>query len=64
VKGVFLKESNGNEKDGGVHDLLYLLFLGVPSADRCGVCGCWLQNWTQILNHVQLIMGYIRQGRQ
>src|SRR5438552_11662612 len=41
-----------------------LVFLGVPAATDAGVVGGVATEWTQILNHVQLIMGYIRQGLQ
>jgi P-type conjugative transfer protein TrbJ len=43
---------------------LSLLFLGVPAPTNAGVVGGVATEWTQILNHVQLIMGYIRQGIQ
>jgi type IV secretion system protein TrbJ len=41
-----------------------LLFLGVPVPTNAGVVAGVATEWTQILNHVQLIMGYIRQGIQ
>ena len=41
-----------------------LLFLGVPTPMNAGVVAGVATEWTQILNHVQLIMGYIRQGIQ
>ncbi len=44
--------------------VLSLLFLGVPAPTNAGVVGGVATEWTQILNHVQLIMGYIRQGIQ
>jgi P-type conjugative transfer protein TrbJ len=42
--------------------VLSLLFLGVPA--NAGVVAGVATEWTQILNHVQLILGYIRQGIQ
>jgi len=44
--------------------VLSLLFLGVPTPTNAGVVAGAATEWTQILNHVQLIMGYIRQGLQ
>src|SRR5260221_7558035 len=44
--------------------VLSLLFLGVPAPTDAGVVAGVATEWTQILNHVQLIMGYIRQGLQ
>src|SRR6202521_6221916 len=44
--------------------VLSLLFLGVPTTTDAGVVAGMATEWTQILNHVQLIMGYIRQGLQ
>src|SRR5258705_4298400 len=44
--------------------VLSLLFLGVPAPTDAGVVAGMATEWTQILNHVQLIMGYIRQGLQ
>jgi conjugal transfer/entry exclusion protein len=41
-----------------------LLFLGVPAPMNAGVVGGVATEWTQLLNHVQLIMTYIRQGIQ
>ena len=41
-----------------------MLFLGVPAPTDAGVLAGVATEWTQILNHVQLIMGYIRQGLQ
>ena len=41
-----------------------MLFLGVPAPTDAGVVAGMATEWTQILNHVQLIMGYIRQGLQ
>ena len=41
-----------------------MLFLGVPAPTDAGVVAGVATEWTQILNHVQLIMGYIRQGLQ
>src|SRR5260370_7477964 len=43
---------------------VFLLFLGVPGTTNGGVVAGVATEWTQILNHVQLIMGYIRQGIQ
>ena len=42
--------------------VLSMLFLGVPAPTDAGVVAGVATEWTQILNHVQLIMGYIRQG--
>ena len=44
--------------------VLSILFLGVPAPTDAGVVAGVATEWTQILNHVQLIMGYIRQGLQ
>jgi P-type conjugative transfer protein TrbJ len=44
--------------------VLSLVFLGVPAPTDAGVVAGMATEWTQILNHVQLIMGYIRQGLQ
>ena len=44
--------------------VLSMLFLGVPAPTDAGVVAGVATEWTQILNHVQLIMGYIRQGLQ
>ena len=44
--------------------VLSMLFLGVPAPTDAGVLAGVATEWTQILNHVQLIMGYIRQGLQ
>src|SRR2546425_9837013 len=41
-----------------------MLFLGVPAPTDAGVLAGVATEWTQILNHVQMIMGYIRQGLQ
>ena len=41
-----------------------LLFLGVPTPTDAGVLAGVATEWTQILNHVQLVLGYIRQGIQ
>jgi P-type conjugative transfer protein TrbJ len=41
-----------------------LLFFGVPAPMNAGVVGGVATEWTQLLNHVQLIMTYIRQGIQ
>ena len=41
-----------------------LLFLGVPAPTDAGVLAGVATEWTQILNHVQLVLGYIRQGIQ
>src|SRR5580700_4996129 len=43
---------------------LSLLFLGVPMPTNAGVVAGVATEWTQILNHVQLIQSYIRQGLQ
>src|SRR5258708_25150860 len=44
--------------------VLSLLLLGVPTPMNAGVVAGVATEWTQILNHVQLIMGYIREGLQ
>ena len=44
--------------------VMSMLFLGVPAPTDAGVLAGVATEWTQILNHVQLIMGYIRQGLQ
>src|SRR6266403_11526 len=44
--------------------VLSLLFLGIPAHTNAGVVAGVATEWTQILNHVQLILGYIRQGIQ
>src|SRR5260370_14725724 len=44
--------------------VLSLLFLGVAASTNAGVIAGVATEWTQILNHVQLILGYIRQGLQ
>ena len=41
-----------------------LLFLGVPMPINAGVVAGVATEWTQILNHVQLVMNYIRMGVQ
>ena len=41
-----------------------LLFLGVPAPTNAGVVAGVATEWTQILNHVQLVMNYIRMGVQ
>ena len=41
-----------------------LLFLGVPTPMNAGVVAGVATEWTQILNHVQLVMNYIRMGVQ
>jgi len=41
-----------------------LLFLGVPMPMNAGVVAGVATEWTQILNHVQLVMNYIRMGVQ
>src|SRR6516164_4594694 len=43
---------------------LSLVFLGVPTPMNAGVVAGVATEWTQILNHVQLVMNYIRQGIQ
>jgi hypothetical protein len=44
--------------------VLSMLFLGIPAPTDAGAVAGLATEWTQILNHVQLIMGYIRQGLQ
>ncbi len=44
--------------------VLCLVSLGVPAPTDAGVVAGVATEWTQILNHVQLVMGYIRQGLQ
>jgi P-type conjugative transfer protein TrbJ len=41
-----------------------LLFVAAPTETDGGVVGGVATEWTQILNHVQLIQSYIRQGLQ
>ena len=41
-----------------------LLFAGTPTQSEAGVVAGFATEWTQILNHVQLIQSYIRQGLQ
>src|SRR5260370_11856052 len=41
-----------------------LLCLGVPTPMNAGVVAGVATEWTQILNHVQLVMNYIRMGVQ
>jgi type IV secretion system protein TrbJ len=41
-----------------------LVSLSVPAPTDAGVVAGVATEWTQILNHVQLVMGYIRQGLQ
>ncbi len=41
-----------------------LLFRGVPTPMNAGVVAGVATEWTQILNHVQLVMNYIRMGVQ
>jgi type IV secretion system protein TrbJ len=43
---------------------LSLLFLGVPAPTNAGVVAGVATEWTQIMNHVQLVMNYIRMGVQ
>ncbi len=43
---------------------LSLLFVGVPAPTNAGVVAGVATEWTQILNHVQLVMNYIRMGVQ
>ncbi len=43
---------------------LCLVSLSVPAPTDSGVVAGVATEWTQILNHVQLVMGYIRQGLQ
>jgi type IV secretion system protein TrbJ len=43
---------------------LSLLFPGVPAPMNAGVVAGVATEWTQLLNHVQLVMTYIRQGIQ
>jgi P-type conjugative transfer protein TrbJ len=44
--------------------VLSMLILGVPAPTDAGAVAGLATEWTQILNHVQLVMGYIRQGLQ
>lgn len=44
--------------------VLSLAFLGIPTSMNAGVVAGVATEWTQILNHVQLVMNYIRQGIQ
>lgn len=44
--------------------VLSLAFLGIPTSMNAGVVGGFATEWTQILNHVQLVLNYIRQGMQ
>ena len=41
-----------------------MLFVAVPTLSDAGVIAGVATEWTQILNHVQLIQSYIRQGLQ
>jgi len=41
-----------------------MLFAGTPTLSDAGVVAGFATEWTQILNHVQLIQSYIRQGLQ
>jgi P-type conjugative transfer protein TrbJ len=41
-----------------------MLFVGAPAQSDAGVIAGVATEWTQILNHVQLIQAYIRQGLQ
>ena len=41
-----------------------MLFVAVPTESDAGVIAGVATEWTQILNHVQLIQSYIRQGLQ
>jgi type IV secretion system protein TrbJ len=41
-----------------------MLFVGAPTRSDAGVIAGVATEWTQILNHVQLIQSYIRQGLQ
>ena len=41
-----------------------MLFVGTPTQTDAGVVAGLATEWTQILNHVQLIQSYIRQGLQ
>jgi len=41
-----------------------VLFVGTPTLTDAGVVAGLATEWTQILNHVQLIQSYIRQGLQ
>ena len=43
---------------------LSLLFVGVPAPTNAGVVAGVATEWTQIMNHVQLVMNYIRMGVQ
>src|SRR5258708_25370603 len=44
--------------------VLSMALLGIPAPTDAGVVAGMATEWTQILNHVQLIMGHIRQGLQ
>jgi P-type conjugative transfer protein TrbJ len=44
--------------------VLCLVSLSVPAPTDAGALAGVATEWTQILNHVQLVMGYIRQGLQ
>ena len=44
--------------------VLSMLFLSIPAPTDAGVVAGVATEWTQILNHVQLVIGYIRQGLQ
>jgi len=60
----FLKGEYRHEKSNGVHSCAVHVVLGGPAPTDAGVLAGVATEWTQILNHVQLIMGYIRQGLQ
>src|SRR5258708_20141114 len=51
-------------KKAMVFTVVLSLLLSVPAPTNAGVMAGVATEWTQILNHVQLIMGYIRQGLQ
>ena len=44
--------------------VLSMLLLGVPAPTDAGAVAGLATEWTQILNHVQLVMSFIRQGLQ
>jgi len=43
---------------------LSMVFVGVPMPTNAGVVAGVATEWTQLLNHVQLVLSYIRQGIQ
>jgi len=44
--------------------VLSLVFFGIPPSMNAGVVAGVATEWTQVLNHVQLVLNYIRQGIQ